>query len=177
MNIFNNKSFELLLWAISPALVSIFLLLIYSVPKYIWGINYVIPVLPLFPVFYWSRILPSEIPYWFVFCIGFLTDIISGTPLGLYSLLCLLFVVTVHMKSKYMYKSGFIIVWGYFSMFTAIFSLCAWLLISLLEGYVFSIVPTLIQFLITICLYPVFHKIFDILAEHIKQRRLILSYA
>lgn len=171
------KRLELLLWLVAPAAITCVMFLLCIIPKHILGMNHIMPLLPLMPIFYWGTIQSPEMPYWFAFLIGLLMDVVSGLPLGLTALLYLIFLVMTHTQSKYIHKEGFIIILGYFMLLVAILCALQWLLISFSGKQVQAIPAAAMQWLLTIGLYPMFHKLFDNIAEHIKQRRWILAHA
>ncbi len=171
------KRLELLLWMATPIAIACLMFMLSVIPKHIWGMNYTMPLLPLLPIFYWGTIQAPEMPYWFAFLIGLLMDVVSGLPLGLTALLYMIFLVVTHSQSKYIHKEGFIIIWGYFMLLVAIICLCQWLLISFSAKQWQALPAALIQWLLTVGLYPMFHKLFDNIAEHIRQRRWILAHA
>ncbi len=174
MNI-SLKRFELLLWLLTPAVITCLMFILCVIPKHIWGISYIMPLLPLIPIFYWGKMQTAEIPYWFAFLIGLLMDVVSGIPLGLSALLYVLFLITIHTQSKYIHKEGFIIIWAYFTMLLALISVLQLLIISFSGNQLHAIPAALIQWLITILFYPIFHKFFDSISGHIKQRRWVLG--
>lgn len=175
MNI-SIRRLELLLWLVTPAIITFLLFILCAIPKYIWGINYIMPVLPLIPVFYWGRLQAGEMPYWFVFLCGLLMDVVSGLPLGLSALLYLLLLVILHNQSKYIHKESFVITWGYFILLLGIVSVFEWIIMSFSGNQLHAIPAAVIRWLITISLYPVLHKMFDGISEHIKQRKWIISH-
>lgn len=172
----NSKNIELLIWKLAPAILT-FLLFIFSIiPKHIWGAEYVMPPLPLISIFYWGRLQSTSLSYWFIFLIALLTDAVSGTPLGLSALLYLGFLAVLHAQSKYIHKEGFIIIWGYFIILTSTIIALQWLAMSFSGSSSHTALPAFIQLLLTLSCYPLFHKLFDRLAEHIKQRQWALSH-
>ena len=170
------KRFESVLWKTVPMIITLILFVFCIIPKHLWGMGYVMPALPLIPIFYWGRFGGAEISYWFVFIIGILTDAITGTPLGLSAILYLLFLAVLHAQSKYIHKEGFVIIWGYFMILLAGISFLQWLIISSLNGQFYATIPALIQLLVSISIYPLFHQFFDKISGHIKQRRWIMTH-
>ncbi len=175
MNI-SIKRLELLLWLVTPAIITFLLFILCAIPKYVWGINYIMPVLPLIPIFYWGRLQAAEMPYWLAFITGLLMDVVSGLPLGLSAFLYILFLVMLHNQSKYIHKEGFAITWGYFTLLLAIISVFEWAIMSFSGNQLHAIPAAVIQWLITASLYPLFHKLFDSISERIKQRKWIISH-
>ncbi len=172
----NFKRPELLFWTAMPACVTFLLFVLYIIPKHLWGIGYIMPILPIIPIFYWGKLDAPEMPYWFACLMGLFMDTASGIPLGLSSFLYLLFLVILHSQSKYLHKEGFAIVWGYFMILLAVIFILQWLIMSFTSNHLNAIPAVFMQWLITVCLYPLFHNIFDKIVEHVKQRRWILTH-
>ncbi|MBY0408217.1 MAG: rod shape-determining protein MreD, partial [Rickettsiales bacterium] len=134
-------------------------------------LSHFMPVLPILPMFYWGMMQARDMPYWFVFAIGLVMDSVMGLPLGLSSLLFIFFLVMVHAQRKYFHKEAFVIKWGYFAILLGIASIANWLLLTFFIQHSEPFVPALLQWLLTMCLYPVMHAFFDGLYEHIHSRR------
>jgi rod shape-determining protein MreD len=146
------------------------------IPKHVWGFNHIVPLLPLMPIFYWARLQTGEMPFWFVAMIGILYDAVHSTPLGMSAILYLIFTALIHSQSKYIHKEAFVVMWGYFVSLLGMICAAQWLMMAMLNGKLYGFVPALLQVLITACLYPFFHKIFDAIHEHVKQRRWMLAH-
>jgi len=169
------KRTELFLWTLVPAALTLLLLLLCTIPKHLWGISAIMPILPLTSIFYWGRIKSTEIPFWFAFVIGLLMDSVSGMPLGISALLYMVFLVALHSRSKHLQNQGFMFIWWYFAVLLAIFCTLQFIIMSLYDDQIFSFVPAFLQWLITAGLYPLLHKLFDNLAEKCQHRRWFLT--
>ena len=171
-----KKRFELLLWMFAPASITFLLFILYTVPKHIWGLNYVTPLLPLIPIFYWGRLQTSGMPFWFVFLIGLLMDVVSGTPLGLSALLYLLLLTVWRSKSKDINNSGFIAIWTYFMLSLAIFFVIQLAVMSFSATLLHTAPYVFIQWLLTSSFYPLFHNLFDRISDHAKHRNRMIFH-
>lgn len=169
--------FELMFWSAVPALITLLLAILCMIPKPFPGFSAFMPILPLIPIFYWGLLQANEMPYWFVCFIGVLSDAATGQPLGLSALLYLFFLTTLHAQRKHIIKEGFMIRWSGFALM--VIALCAlqWLFFSIFANRVYTFFPAILQWLLTVCCYPIFHKAFDTLAEHIHMRRWKLIHA
>ncbi len=107
----NFRKLEIYLWSVVPALVTIFLLIVYLMPKHISGLGNIMPLLPLMSIFYWGLRYAAFMPYWFVFLLGVVSDSLTGMPIGISSVLYMIFLLVLHAQHKYIYKEGFIIIW------------------------------------------------------------------
>jgi rod shape-determining protein MreD len=170
------KKLEIALWASLPGAITLALMLFYLIPKHISGLGNVMPLLPLIPVYFWGLHQRKEVPYWFVFLLGLIMDTVTGLPLGLTSLLYVFFLALLHAQFKYIYKEGFIIKWGYFAMLLGAMIMVNWLMLVLFYSDTFSLKFAIIQWLLTICIYPLFHMLFAALSERIAARRWKLEH-
>lgn len=166
-----GKRLELLFLGSLPAILTALLTLFYLTSKHISGLNHFMPSLPLIPIFYWGMMQARDMPYWFVFATGLVMDAVMGLPLGLTSLLYIFFLLMVHAQRKYFHKEGFVIKWGYFAVMIAVASIANWVLLSFFIQHSEPLLPALVQWFLTLCVYPVMHKSFDGLYEYIHSRR------
>jgi len=166
-----SRRLELLFLAMLPALITIALAVFFLSSKHISGLNHFMPILPLIPVFYWGMAHARDMPYWFVFLLGLMMDAVMGLPLGMSSLLYMLFLMLLHAQRKYIHKEGFVIKWGYFAGLLGIISFLNWAMLSLFNSRSETFSPAILQWFLTICCYPFMHKGFDGLYEYIHSRR------
>jgi len=166
-----SKRLELFFLGSLPAIITTLLTLIYLASKHISGLNHFMPALPIIPIFYWGMMQARDMPYWFVFSVGLLLDAVMGIPLGLTSLLLIFFLLLVHAQRKYFHKEGFVIKWGYFAILLATVSAANWVLLSFFILHSEPLLPAAIQWFLTMCLYPIMHKSFDMLYDYIHSRR------
>lgn len=167
----NHKKTELFFWAITPALICLLLFFLCIIPKHIWGMNSVMPLLPLIPIFYWGRSQASEIPLWFACIIGLLMDAVSGMHLGVSAILYLLFLFVLDTQNAHFRKEGFVLLWFYFAIMLAALSILQIVIMSAFSKQLYALTPAFLQFLLTTCLYPLFHKLFDKIEEYRQNRR------
>ena len=156
-----SKRVELTFWSVLPATITLLLILLYLAPKHISGFANIMPLLHLAPVFYWGMQHAREMPYWFVFLAGLLVDATAGMPLGTSSLLYVLFLAMLHGQRKYFHKEGFIIKWGFFCALLMFIGCVQWLVLASLDTRPHGLGAPFMQWLLTACFYPVFHKAFD----------------
>lgn len=166
-----RRRFELFACMATPALTCVLLALIMLVPKHASGLDNFMPILTLAPVFFWGLRTGPEMPFWFVFLLGLLLDAGTGQPLGLSSLLYMIFLGIVYAQSKYITKEGFLIKWGYFAGLVFVNQLLSWAALSLFAGSMLAIGAALMQWLFTICLFPLLYKLFELVDALVYRRR------
>ena len=170
------KKFEIWMWQALPGLITLALLIVYLIPKHISGFGQVMPLFPLMAVFFWGLTQRETMPYWLVFLLGLVMDTATGLPLGLSSLLYVLFLAMLHAQRRYIRKEGFIIKWGFFALSLAALMALNWLLLWIFFAQFASIRPAVVQWLLSSCIYPFFHMGFGLLAEHMAARRWKLEH-
>jgi rod shape-determining protein MreD len=166
-----SRRFELLFLTSLPALITLALALFFLTAKHINGLNHFMPALPLIPIFYWGMTHARDMPYWFVFALGLVMDSVMGLPLGLSSLLNVFFLMLLHAQRKYIHKEGFVIKWAYFALLLGVTTIASWVMLSLFASRAQPFSPAFIQWLLTLCCYPVLHQMFDNLSNYISSRR------
>jgi len=165
------RRLELYFLAAVPSLLTFILAVLYLVPKHMEGLASVMPFLPIMPVFYWGIMHARAIPYWFVFLIGLVMDAVMGTPLGLSSLIYILFLSLVTTQRRFFHKEGFLVKWAYLAILLLVVAVFNWLLLSWFNGKSMPFMPATMQWLLTVACYPIAHKLFDLLEDHIHTRR------
>lgn len=166
-----SNKLELAFWAVIPAVFTALLLVVYLAPKHMSGLGSFMPLLFVIPMFYWRVNEPRDMPYWFVFAVGLVMDSTNGQPLGLTSLLNVVFLAMVEAQHKYIAKEGFMIKWGYFAALLAAVETLHWLLLFFFYARVPTVLPAAIQWFFTVCCYPLLHQLCEGLYRYISQQR------
>lgn len=139
-----------------PFWLTFFLALLSVVPMRIDGFATVTPSLVSISVFYWSLHRPYLLPAPVVFLVGIISDILTGVPMGLSSLM-LLFIhgVAISQRLVFVGRAFILTWWGYFLIATAV-ALLSWIIACLYSLSILPIAPILIQLLLSILVFPVF---------------------
>ncbi len=166
-----SQRLELFFLAALPALLTLVFMLIYLAPKHVESIRAIMPLLPLLPVFYWGMLHTRAIPYWFMFLIGLVMDAASGAPMGLTSLLYMLFLALVTMQRKMVHKEGFMIKWSYFSILLLALLVLNWLGLAWAYAKTPPVLSAMMQWALTAACYPLAHYAFDFIEQYIHDRR------
>jgi rod shape-determining protein MreD len=158
-------------WAAVPTGFSFSLLFIAMLPMPIHGLEHIMPLLLLAPVFYWGISEGREMNFLTVFVLGILSDVATGLPLGFSSLSYVFFLALLQAQRKYIHKEGFVMKWGYFCMLLATTMLLQWLVISIYNGQIMPLLGAFVQWIATIGCYPFLHVLCDGLQARIDQHR------
>lgn len=167
---------ELTFWSILPSVITLLLILVYIMPKHIGGLSSVMPILHMIPIFYWGMASPREMPYWFVFIAGILMDVAMGLPLGITALLYIMFLVLMRVQLRFVHKEGFVVKWLYFGALLLVMLGLQWLLAVSQAFTAHELLPLFMQWLLTVCCYPAFSRLFDALRHRATSRRLHIHY-
>jgi rod shape-determining protein MreD len=118
------------------------------------------PIIPLVVVFFWSIYGPDYMPPVSVFLIGFLQDLLTGGPLGLWAAVYLVTQFIVLSQRAYFLGREQKVVWIGFALAALGASVILWLVMSLMAGVLLPIRGLLYQMLATVMIYPLFGAVF-----------------
>lgn len=144
----------------TPFLITVALVIVTQVPLRLPGIAPVTLALGLIAVYYWALHQPDMLPAAAVFAIGLLQDMLAGTPIGLGAFSLLVAYGIVVSQRRFFHGKSFLVVWWGFAVTAMAVGLLRWLMVSLIKGQMVLFGPTLIEFLLTVTLYPVFGYVF-----------------
>lgn len=146
---------------LAPGIVTLFLVLFMVAPRQITGSVEFMPLFALMSIYYWGIFRPDVMPYWFVFIVGLLQDTLLGQPLGISSLLYLLFRWMVPRQRRLFTRQVFGALWLGFVLITATIFLLKWTCLTLFFGRPMGLQPAAMQWVITVGLYPFLHQLFN----------------
>jgi rod shape-determining protein MreD len=144
------------LWARTaiPLLATVAAVLLNVVPLRLPDYAPLAPGFVLMAVFYWTVHRPDLMRPWAVFLIGILDDVLSGTPLGVNSLVLLFvhwMIVTQHRVFR---GKSFMLIWFAFAL-VAFGAKLLLAVIAFLIGYgLLDPTVLLVQYILTLALYP-----------------------
>ena len=143
-----------------PFGLTLALVLVNAVPTRLPGFAPVVPLLPLIGVYYWAIYRPELLPPSVAFALGLVNDVISGTPLGVSSLVYLLTQGMTASQRRFFHSKPFLIAWWGFSLVgMGAFSL-QWALVSLIVGRMLEVRAVMFEFLMTVSFYPLLGWLF-----------------
>ena len=140
--------------ALTPAALTLVLVLASGLPLGLPGLPPVMPCLALMAVYYWTLHRPDLLPGGAVFLLGILQDAVSGTALGLNAALLVGVHWVVLTQRWVFYRQSFLVVWWGFALIALGWSLAAWLLGSVLALRLLNLGPFVAQLALTVTVYP-----------------------
>ena len=145
-----------------PGLMALALLLIGVLPLGLPDFGPIAPVLTLPAVYYWSIYRPDLMPAPLAFALGLLHDILNGGPPGLMALVLLLVQGACVSQSKVVVGKSFVVGWFGFLLIAAGAHIAAWLLACIYYFQALAFWPVLMQFVVTMLLYPFIARLFSL---------------
>ena len=95
----------------------------------------------------------------FLFGLGLLEDVLSGSVIGLHAFLYILIYIVIISQRRLILKEPFPVVWGIFGFTAFCYTLLTLLAFRIFEGHYFIGWQPFSQWLMTIVLYPFLHQI------------------
>lgn len=145
---------------VTPTLLIVILVVVSHIPLQIPNAGPVFPDIVLIAIYYWAVYRPDLMPFWVVFLIGLLQDLLGGDALGVSSMIFLAVFWTVAAQQRFFMSRSFGVVWAGFIVVGAGVVLLSWGLHALILGRSVHIGPALFQYLTTIAAYPLLAWIF-----------------
>ena len=149
-----------LLRALVPGLITLFLVVFTILPMGVAYFSMVTPMIVMMSVYYWSLYRPDLLPAIAVFGVGVLLDVLSGGPTGLYALVLLMVQGVCVSQRRYIVGKPFLVEWTGFSIVALGASFIGWLGASLFYGALIGVTPLIVQFFISVGLYPALARFF-----------------
>ena len=141
-------------------MLTLFLVVLGVVAVQAPGWAQIAPLLSLTAIYHWAVYRSDLMPGYAVFFIGFLQDALSGTPIGLMTLVYLSVYGVIVSQQRYLIGKSFSIIWLGFALVSAGAMGMAWMLYSLLSGVLVEPRALCYQYLLGIGLYPVLARFF-----------------
>ncbi|MGC8469421.1 MAG: hypothetical protein ACP5NI_05885 [Acetobacteraceae bacterium] len=143
-----------------PAATAAFGLILIAGPLGLPGQAALGPAFALAAVFFWSLYRPASMGPLVVFLLGLLGDILGQTPPGVLVLVLLLTHGVAVRWRRVLVRLGFLLVWFAFATLAAGVTVLFWLLCSALALRPMPLPATLLQFGLTVGLYPALALLF-----------------
>ena len=152
--------FSFTLKKVSPFLLAVFFILLVRIPIGTGISSYIIPMVGLMYVFYWTINRRRVVPVWSIFFLGLLEDFISGGPIGILSILLVVVHSGLDNQRRFFVNRSFLVSWTGFSIICIGISVIYWFLEAFHFGGFLSPTPLMFKVFSTIIFYPIFGWIF-----------------
>lgn len=124
------------------------------------GQGFPAPLFPLIALYIWSVRRPRFVPPWLIFLTGLLQDLLTGGPLGMWSISYLLAFAFARLRSSEPSAREFILLIARFAALTVISTLVAWIAGSLSIGQPADPTSLVTEAVITLVIFPAFCWLF-----------------
>jgi len=138
----------------APFAVTVLLVLFAMMHLPLPGFAELAPMLPVMAVYYWSVHRPELLPFWAVFLIGLVVDILAGATLGFNALMLLLVSAFMRAQSRHLFEKGFATHWLVFMVVVTTFELLRWALMAVIVHTFLPLGVPALRVLLAIALYP-----------------------
>lgn len=128
----------------------------------------------LIAVYYWSAQRPDLLPLSLIFLLGLFQDILTGGPLGVSAFLLLSLRGLLGAQRRFVIGQTFFVEWGVFAAIAITATLLEWLCISIMSKSFLLIAPALIQYIVTVIIYPAIAWIFTLCLRALPPERIWL---
>lgn len=152
-----------------PVGLTVLLVLAAYLPYGSVEVSLLFPQFALISVFFWSIYQPNLMPAGAAFLIGFVSDVLSGMPLGLTALALVLLQYAALQQRRAFVGRPFLVGWFGFAFLAAVTMVLVWFGASLYHLTVFEPAPVAVQLASTVAVYPLVAEFFGWL-----QRRYLL---
>ncbi len=140
--------------ASSPLALTLMIVILNVVPMRLPDFAVITPDFVLMAAFYWIVHRPDLMRPWGVFCVGLLSDILSGTPLGVNALILLFAHWAIVSQHKVFRGKSFVLLWCGFALVAAGAKLLTMVLaLAVGHGFINPVVQ-IVQYALTVALYP-----------------------
>jgi rod shape-determining protein MreD len=154
MNISFWQRIDLAARNVTPLLISILLVLLSVLPIPAPGLNTITPAFALMSLYHWAIYRPNLMPFSAVFAIGLLHDLLTGAPVGLFTLVFLTTYGVAVTQRRFIAGKSFLIYWLGFVMLAAAAAFESWVLASAWHVTVLDLRPVMFQFLVSVGIFP-----------------------
>ncbi len=152
-----------------PAIISVVLLVLFSVTTYIPGLSRFMPAIGLICVYFWRMHSPSQMPNWFIFIYGILADCLYGLPIGSTPIAYLIISALLNGYLRVVLRNGFIMSWFGFCLAIIIYQSVLWLTLSLYYKQNMPIENAAMQVFFSIMVYPLIHYLLGVLNNKVRK--------
>ena len=154
---------------VSPAMITLLLILVSVVPLGIPSNLALQPIVALVSVYYWSVYRPDLMPIGAAFLIGLFVDLLVASPMGLTAALLVLVQWTTSNQQRVLVGKGFWAVWLGYAMISAGAAFLYWFVFSLFVQQFTDPSPLVLGYILGLLIYPAFSRVFGRLHQRLLQ--------
>jgi len=126
------------------------------------------PYFLLIAIFFWGIRRPSIISPILLFIYGLLQDIFLGYPLGLHSILYLIFFFFIRQQRLYLMSQTYLVYLMFFCLFCTLYGALEWSFFAIRYLQIFDIKMFVFSSIFTVLIYPIINWLFTFLSLLLK---------
>ena len=154
MNVTFWQRIDLAARNVTPFVISVMLVLATVLPISAPGLNTIAPAFALMSLYHWAIYRPDLMPFSAVFVVGLLHDLLTGSPVGLFTLVFLTVYGIAVTQRRFIAGKSFLIYWLGFVMLALGAAFESWVLASIWHMTVLDPRPVVFQFLVAVGMFP-----------------------
>lgn len=159
------RSLEPWRWLGVPLLQALGATILFAIPLRLWGLQLPEPVFPMAAVFAWAVIRPSVLAPFATVLMGLALDILWGGAIGLWALVLLIAYALVLGGRSMTAGQSRGALWVWYGVVTAVAMGVGFLIVSVRDHAMPSLIALAWQYLATIVLYPFAHRLIDMFED------------
>ncbi len=156
-----NQPLRPLSWIGAPLLLSLIATVLVATPIRVFGLRLPEPVFPLVLAFAWPVIRPSLLGPFALLAAGLFLDLLWSTPLGLWALTLLIAYGGAQVSRSLMTGRSAPMLAVWYVGLTGLAFTAAYLFVTLRAHVTPNVTGSLLQFGVTLALYPFAHQLID----------------
>jgi rod shape-determining protein MreD len=137
-----------------PASLVLLLVLLQAIPWHLPALAGIYPMLPMIGIYYWSVYRPDLLVPSVAFATGLVNDVVLGAPIGISSLTFLVIQGMTASQTRFFNGKSFLVIWSGFALLAAGAMLIQLILSSVIFGRTPMFYAMLVEYALTVCLYP-----------------------
>ena len=152
-------------WLGVPMVQALGLTVLFGIPLRLWGLQLPEPVFPMAAVFAWAVIRPSVLAPFAMVIMGLFLDIFWGGAFGLWAVILLIAYGMVLAGRSMTAGQSRGALWIWYGVVTAVAMGVGFLIVSVRDHAMPSLIALGWQYLATIVLYPFAHRLIDMFED------------
>tara|TARA_E500000331_G_scaffold39005_3_gene32376 strand:- start:6029 stop:6538 length:510 start_codon:yes stop_codon:yes gene_type:complete len=142
-----------------PFVLTLIIIFLSAIPLRLPDFINISPVLGLIPIYHWAIYRSNLLPFYSIFLLGLLQDLLIGTPLGFYALIFLTMYGISLAQRRFFAGRAFNVYWLGFSTAAFAIIILGWFLASIWAETLLNFESDLVQYVILMGVFPVIASI------------------
>jgi len=137
-----------------PFILTLIIIFLSALPLRMPDFIHVSPALGLIPIYHWAIYRSNLLPFYSIFLLGLLQDLLIGTPLGFYTLIFLTMYGMSLAQRRFFAGKAFHVYWFGFSVAALAIIILGWVLASIWAETFLNFDANLVQYAVLVGVFP-----------------------